>query len=258
MSTVNYWYSNIEYKQQSLSNIFGACLVYAALSSMFILAFGRFTIEDIALVPLLLLTLLAAFPYVEVAVKANSSSTSPRVLTAVSYKKHIFNVSSKYTILTSRLGVFQPIYATLCIISFLLISINKIFGDEMINKKTVVGFLILQVPFNPLLGFNPIPVRLLRMPESRFVTQNSILQSLQSYESQTFSPNVIREQDILNTSTQFQLRNTPLKNTTTNTPVQVLKNITTNTPQPSKNRKNRNDSKTRNRNKELLSILKNM
>ena len=88
MSTLNYWYSNVDYKQRSLTDIFGACLVCAIISSMFILAFGTFILEDIAFVPLLLLTLVAAFPYVEVAVKANSSSTSPRVLTAASYKKH--------------------------------------------------------------------------------------------------------------------------------------------------------------------------
>ena len=215
-------------------------MVFATLSFMFIIAFGTFSIEDIALIPLLLLTLVAAFPYVEVAVKANASSNSPHILTAASYKKHIFNRSSKYTLLTSRLGVLQPIYAALCIISFILISINKILGDEMINKKTVVGFLILQVPFNPLLGFNPITVRLLRMPESRFVTQNNILESFESHESNKFSPDVTLEQDIINTSTQFQLRNKVLQNTKNNKNTKRML-----TPQPSKNLI---DSKKRNQN----------
>ena len=248
MSTVNYWYSNVDYKQRSLTNIFGACLVCATISSMFILAFGTFTIEDVAFVPLLLLTLVAAFPYVEVAVKANSSNTSPPVLTAASYKKHIFNRSSKYTILTSRLGVFQPIYAAFCMISFLLISVNKILGEEMINKKTVVGFLILQVPFNPLLGFNPIPVHLMRMPESRFVTQNSIFQSLESYEHKNnkFSPDVTREQNIMHTSKRFQLTNKLIQGAQNTKPVTSI--------EPSKNGKT---STSRNRNERLLSMLKN-
>ena len=250
MSTLNYWYSNVDYKQRSLTDIFGACLVCAIISSMFILAFGTFILEDIAFVPLLLLTLVAAFHYVEVAVKANSSSTSPRVLTAASYKKHIFNRSSKYTILTSRLGVFQPIYGAFCVISFLLVSINKILGEEMINKKTVVGFLIIQVPFNPLLGFNPIPVRLMRMPESRFVTQNSIFQSLSDYETNKFSPEVTPQQDIMNTSTRIQLTNKPAQNK----PNQLTKPFT----KQENFSKNRANSTTRNRNKELLTMMQNL
>ena len=248
MSTLNYWYSNVDYKQRSLTNIFGACLVCATISSMLILAFGTITLEDVAFVPLLLLTLVAAFPYVEVAIKTNSSSTSPRVLTAASYKKHIFNRSSKYIILTSRLGVFQPIYAAFCVISFLLISINKILGEDMISKKTVAGFLIIQVPFNPLLGFNPIPVRLMRMPESRFVTQNSIFQSLTSYETNKFSPEVTREQDIMNTSTRIQL---------TNKPTQV-EQMTKPSMKQGGSLKNSANSTTRNRNKELLSMIRNL
>jgi len=246
MSTLNYWYSNVDYKQRSLTDIFGVCLVFATISSMFIVAFGTLTLEDVAFVPLLLLTLVAAFPYVEVAVKANSSSTSPRVLTAASYKKHIFSRSSKYTILTSRLGVFQPMYAAFCIISFLLISINKILGEEMISKKTVAGFLIMQVPFNPLFGFNPIPVRLMRMPESRFVTQNNIFDSMPSYEPKRFSPQVRGEQDIMNTSTRIQIANKPKQLEQSNT----LSN------KQEASSKQANNS--RNRNKEIFSMLKNL
>lgn len=261
MSTLNYWYSDIDYKHQSLTNIFGACLVWAAISSMFILAFGSFTLEDIAFVPLLLLTLVSAFPYVEVAVKANSSSASPRVLTATSYKKHILNRSSKYTIITSRLGVFQPIYAALCVISFLLLSINKILGEEMISKKTVAAILIIQIPFNPLLGFNPIAVRLLRMPESRFVTQSNIFQSLASYETSHFSPEVTHQEDIMNTSTRIKLTNKPTqveqatKPSTTPSTTPPTTPSTTPTTEVSKNRTNHT---TRNRNNKLLSIFKNL
>lgn len=238
MSTLDYWNSNINYKQRILTHMFGACLVCATISCMLILTFGTLTMDDIALIPLLLLTLLAAFPYVEVAVKTNTSSITPNVLTVTSYKKHIYNKSSKYTILTSRLGVFQPIYAALCIISFLLVCINKVLGDDMINKKTVAGLLILQVPFNPLLGFNPIPVRLLRMPESRFVTQNTISQSVASYQNTRFSPDVTPQQDIMNTSTRIELRNKP--------------------PKPASNSPSNDKNKGQNENKELLSIFQKM
>lgn len=256
MSTLNYWYSNVDYKQRGLTHIFGVCLVFALISSIFTVAFGSFSLQDTALLPLLLLTLVGAFPYVEVAVKADNASTSPKVLTASLFKKHLSNRSSKYTILTSRLAMYQPIYAALCVISFAMVSIYLTLGKKFINIKTVIGFLILQVPFNPLCGFNPVVTRLLRMPESRFVTQSNIFQSLTRYNANKFSPDTVPVENIMNRSTEILFKNEPLPTTTkvaTKNSTQNSTNEKTNVKTNDKTNDNKNNKTT----KEILAMLKN-
>tara|TARA_B100001175_G_scaffold308013_1_gene307922 strand:- start:3489 stop:3755 length:267 start_codon:yes stop_codon:yes gene_type:complete len=88
------------------------------------------------------------------------------------------------------------------------------------------------------------------MPESRFVTQNSIFQSLSDYETNKFSPEVTPQQDIMNTSTRIQLTNKPAQNK----PNQLTKPFT----KQENFSKNRANSTTRNRNKELLTMMQNL
>jgi hypothetical protein len=84
------------------------------------------------------------------------------------------------------------------------------------------------------------------MPESRFVTQDIILQSLASYESNKFSPEVTREQDIMNTSTRIQLTNKPTQNEKVTKPSK---------PEEDPLQKTANNT-TRKQNKEFLSMMK--
>ena len=177
MSTVNYWHSNVDYKQSALTTLFGYCAVLAAVAFMFVIAFGNLALDDIALLPLILLTLVAAFPYVPVATR-NADSAAPRVLTARTYREQLKNASPPYKILSSRLAVMQPIYAAMCVMSLLLVAAYKILGEKIVGKKLVIAALVIQVPFNPLVGFNPLATMLLGIPESKFVTHANITRTL--------------------------------------------------------------------------------
>ena len=179
MSSLNYWKSNINYKTKSLGNLFGVCVVFASVVSMFVLAFGSVSIADIAFIPLLVLTIVAAFPYIEVAIRVDTDKTRPHALTSKTYKNGM-QTNTRYTILSSRLAMMQPVYAFLCIGSFLMFSIHKILGNNYIHKKVIVALLLMQIPLNPLLGFNPIATRLIRTSESRFIRQENVHRSIQS------------------------------------------------------------------------------
>ena len=168
---VNMWLNTLEKRTRTMKNAFGVCVVVALLCLTAVLAFATYEMKDVLIVILLLLTLVASVPVVEVATPKKNAIFS-RKLTLNNWQQKI--AAGNYDILSSNLHFMQPVFPILSVMSFLLFAASKF--TTKVEHHTVLLILILQIPLNPMLGLNPLGMYLMRSAKSRFVAQSDLIE----------------------------------------------------------------------------------
>ena len=170
--TVGIWENTLKNKTSTLKNAFGVCVLIAVISLTAVLAFAKYELKDVPLVLLLLMSLISTIPYIEVAVPEKNSLQRKHV-TVDNWRQRL-GTNDKYTILSSSLHFLQPMYAMFCVLSFILFAVHKIFGSSYVTHKFVLLILVIQLPFNPLAGFNPFATFMIRQHTAKHITQENL------------------------------------------------------------------------------------
>ena len=169
---VNMWLNTLEKRTHTMKNALGVCVVVALLCLTAVLAFATYEMKDVLIVILLLLTLVASVPVVEVATPKKNAIFS-RKLTLNNWQQKIA-AGGNYDILSSNLHFIQPVFPILSVMSFLLFAASKF--TTKVEHDTVLLILILQIPLNPMLGLNPLGMYLMRSAKSRFIAQSDLIE----------------------------------------------------------------------------------
>lgn len=170
---VRHWINTLENKTDMLRSSFGVTAIFGFMCLLMVLALAKYNFSDILIVSLLVYSLIGCVPYIEVATIKNNNTFSADHLTIYNWRKGI-QKNTKYNILSSNIHFLHPIFPVITILSFLLFTIHKIFGDKIVNVNTVILVLIIQIPFNNFLGLNPLGVFLTRQTKSKFINQNNL------------------------------------------------------------------------------------
>lgn len=206
LRSVQTWANTLTSKRRRLRSTFGIACVVAVVSLACVLALSKIVRRDLVLLALLALTLVAAVPYIEVAVPAggrrsSSSATSSgaeaagasappirssfynrlrrkparraAVVTDLQWQAGLGG-RERLDVLSSRAHFLQPMLPIFSMIGFVMFGLYKCAGEQVVTYHTVLLLLLVQLPFNPLLGYNPLGKYLLRQPVSRTVTQQNV------------------------------------------------------------------------------------
>jgi len=169
---VNMWLNTLDKRTLTMKNALGVCVVVALLCLTAVLAFATYEMKDVLIVSLLLLTLVASVPVVEVATPKKNAIFSKK-LTLNNWQERIA-AGGNYDILSSNLHFIQPVFPILSVMSCLLFAASKF--TTKVEHDTVLLVLILQVPLNPMLGLNPLGMYLMRSAKSRFIAQSDLIE----------------------------------------------------------------------------------
>jgi hypothetical protein len=167
-----------------------------------VLAFGTYEMDDIPIVALLILSVISTVPVVEVARLRDSVGLFRRRLTMDTWRQGIVG-PEKYDVLSSGMTFMQPAYAVACIISAVLFATYKLGGDRYLTRHALLIILLLQLPLNPIFGWNPLAMSMLQGKVSKFVQQSD----LRNYMMQSRSNNLNRRQNNRNRSSTLQKNN---------------------------------------------------
>ena len=189
---INVWSNTLQNKADSLRNFFGVTIVLSLIVFTSVIAFSKYTIKDITIVLLLLYSVIGCVPYIEVAQVKNDDSFFTKRLTVLNWKNEI-RKNGDYNVLSSNLNILNSVFPVVTVICLVMFFVYKIFGEDYVNFNTILILLLIQTPFNPALGLNPLGVSLMRQNISKHVTQNDLKKYLGKINSPNFSSISIRK-----------------------------------------------------------------
>ena len=196
--TVNQWVNTLESRASQLQSASGAAIVVTGIILAAVLAFGTYEMDDIPIVALLILSVISTVPVVEVARMRDSTGLFSRRLTMDTWRQGIMG-PQKYDVLSSGMTFMQPAYAVTSILSAVLFATYKLGGERYLTRHALLVILLLQLPFNPIFGWNPLAMSMLQGKVSKFVQQSD----LRNYMMQSRSNNVNRRPSNRNRSSTF-------------------------------------------------------
>lgn len=165
------WASNVETKHTHLRFGFYACIVVAVLAYVIAGWMGKLDVHDLNIGFFIIMSIVGAYPRIEIAERMRPGVDGPAHVLFGDWKTL---QTDGYAMLSSRPHFMQPVMTVLSIASSVLFLAHKIAGPDVVSRSMLVTVLIAQVPFNPMLGLNPIGTRMMRLSRSRNVSSAEI------------------------------------------------------------------------------------
>lgn len=218
---INIWSNTLQNKADSLRNFFGVALVLSLIVFTSVIAFSEYTMKDILLILLLLYSVIGCVPYIEVAQVKNDDSFFTKRLTILNWRNEI-RKNGDYNVLSSNLHILNGVFPTVTVICLLMFFVHKIFGKDYVKFNTILIILLIQTPFNPALGLNPLGVSVMRQNISKHLTQNDLKKYLGKINSVNLSSISIRK---MNRATPIVNINGMKKNTSSITRSNIPRNM---------------------------------
>lgn len=169
---INMWLHMLQEKQEMLRSSCVVCVIFACLVLFSVLVFSAYKMQDILLIGLLTYSLVATIPYIQLGIAKDKGTIFKTKMSNIDWSDKLY--TGEFNVLSPSLNFLQPIYAMLCLLSFTLYLCHKNLGDDYVTYDLMLIFLIIQMPFNPVLGLNPLGSYLIRGKKSKFVTQDDL------------------------------------------------------------------------------------
>ena len=108
----NHWVKNVNRTQRVMTSAFVACLILVLSVIVFTSLSRKLRPSDWSMLPLLIATAIAVYPYIQVARRTGSGVTERGAVTARNMRNIIpsINSTNKYDVLSSARSPMHPIY----------------------------------------------------------------------------------------------------------------------------------------------------
>jgi len=221
-SGTNVWVRTTQRKQKMMRRMFNILLISFVIVICVTLVFSKLERKDLLIIFLLLVGVLGAKPYFEVAALKNKNAFQKNTLTNQSWQRVLIKPRSEvgnYSILNSTPHFLQSANYVMNFICLGLFALHKFFGKDLVTYNLLIICCIIQLLGNPLAGYNPLALFLIRSKETtKNTSQNEIRNYLKSNSSRIIPrSNQITPQSGQNTPPQSSSSGSP-----NNTPPPLL------------------------------------